>query len=160
MDNLATLTFKDNTESYIINDKTIKSKNSYFNKKIAKLQNVIKNINQGSKLKSFVQIPIQRLVELIEYKAELEGIQIVKINESYTSGCSSIYLEKLNKFNYNKSKRIARGLFKKGNKLTNADVNGSLNIMRKYSKDKCILKMLKQIRDNKVVDTPSRLRVS
>jgi len=58
LDNLATLTFKDNTESYIINDKTIKSKNSYFNKKIAKLQNVIKNINQGSKLKSFVQIPI------------------------------------------------------------------------------------------------------
>ena len=32
--------------------------------------------------------------------------------------------------------------------------------MRKYSKDKFIPKMLKQIRDNKVVDTPSRLRVS
>jgi len=66
----------------------------------------IKNINQGSKLKSFVQIPIQRLVELIEYKAELEGIQIVKINEIHTSGCSSIDLEKLNEFNYNNSRRI------------------------------------------------------
>ncbi|SDC66829.1 MULTISPECIES: RNA-guided endonuclease InsQ/TnpB family protein [unclassified Candidatus Frackibacter] len=214
LDNLATLTFKDNSESYIINGKTIKSKNSYFNKEIAKFQNIrmkqvgsdkfkdtqqirnlrlkrrnyvkdylhkasrkiielaienkvstiiigdLKNIKQDNSLKSFVQIPIQRLVELIEYKAELEGIKVILINESYTSGCSSVDLEKLNKANYDKSRRIARGLFKTGNKLINADVNGSLNIMRKYLKDKCIPKMLKQIRDNGVVDTPKRIRVA
>lgn len=40
LDNLATLTFKENTESYIINGKTIKSKNSYFNKEIAKFQRI------------------------------------------------------------------------------------------------------------------------
>jgi hypothetical protein len=40
------------------------------------------------------------------------------------------------------------------------DVNGSLNIMRKYLKDKCIPEIIKQIRDNGVVDSPSRLRVS
>jgi IS605 OrfB family transposase len=214
LDNLATLTFKDNSESYIINGKTIKSKNAYFNKKIAKLQSIrmkqlgtskvkdtnqirnlrlkrrnyvkdylhkasrkiidlaiehkvstiiigdLKNIKQGNSLKSFVQIPIQRLVELIKYKAELEGIKVVKINESYTSGCSSIDLEKLNKSNYDKSRRIARGLFKTANKIINADVNGSLNIMRKYLKDKCIPKMLKQIRDNGLVASPKRIRIS
>ncbi|WP_408955703.1 RNA-guided endonuclease InsQ/TnpB family protein [Natroniella sp. ANB-PHB2] len=214
LDNLATLTFKDTSKSYIINGKTIKSKNSYFNKEIAKLQSIrmkqlgtskvkdtkqirnlrlkrrnyvkdylhkasrkiidlaiqhkvstitigdLKDIKQGNSLKSFVQIPIQRLVELIEYKAELEGINVVKINESYTSGCSSIDLEKLNKSNYDKSRRIKRGLFKTGNKLINADVNGSLNIMRKYLKDKCIPKMLKQIRDNGLVASPKRIRIS
>jgi transposase len=82
------------------------------------------------------------------------------LTQSYTSGCSSINLEKLNKANYDKYRRIARGLLKTGNKLINADVNGSLNIMRKYLKDKCIPKMLKQIRDNGVVDSPSKLRVS
>ena len=72
----------------------------------------IKNIKQSSKIKSFVQIPIQRLKELIEYKAKLKGIKVVEINESYTSGCSAIDLEKINKSNYDKSRRIKRGLFK------------------------------------------------
>ena len=121
----------------------------------------IKNIKQSSKLKSFVQIPIQRLVELIEYKAKLNGIKVVKINESYTSGCSALDLEKINKSNYNKSRRITRGLFKTNQDLLiNADQNGSLNILRKYLKDKCILRPIKQARDNGYVANPSRLRVS
>ncbi|SHM64555.1 zinc ribbon domain-containing protein, partial [Halanaerobium congolense] len=113
------------------------------------------------KLKSFVQIPIQRLVELIEYKAKLNGIKVVKINESYTSGCSALDLEKTNKSNYNKSRRIKRGLFKTNQGLLiNADQNGSLNILRKYLKNKCILRPIKQARDNGYVANPSRLRVS
>jgi putative transposase len=82
------------------------------------------------------------------------------MNESYTSGCSALDLEGLNISNYNKSRRIKRGLFQTGNKLINADINGSLNIMRKYLRDKCIPKMINQIRDNGIVSTPSRLRVS
>jgi IS605 OrfB family transposase len=215
LDNLATLTFKNNSECYIINGKTIKSKNAYFNKKIASLQSIrmkqqgtskikdtkeikrlrlkrrnyirdylhkasfkildiavenkvdtivigdIKNIKHQNKLKSFVQIPIQRLVELIEYKAKLNGITVVKINESYTSGCSAVDLEKINKTNYEKSRRIKRGLFKTNEGLLiNADQNGSLNILRKYLKDKCILRPIKQARDNGFVANPSRLRVS
>ncbi|TDX37106.1 IS605 OrfB family transposase, partial [Halanaerobium congolense] len=121
----------------------------------------IKNIKQSSKLKSFVQIPIQRLVELIKYKAKLNGIKVVKINESYTSGCSALDLEKINKSNYNKSRRIKRGLFKTNQGLLiNADQNGSLNILRKYLKNKCILRPIKQARDNGYVANPSRLRVS
>ncbi|HKL13658.1 MAG TPA: RNA-guided endonuclease TnpB family protein, partial [Halanaerobiales bacterium] len=67
--------------------------------------------------------------------------------------------ESLSKTDYDKSRRIKRGLFKTGNKVINADVNGSLNIMRKHLKNG-IPKMVKQIRDMGEVDTPERLRVS
>ena len=96
----------------------------------------IKEIKQKMKKnKRFVQIPIQNLVEKIEYKAKLEGIEVVKITEEYTSGVSSIDKEEINKEKYEKSRRIKRGLFKtnKG-KIINADVNGSINILRKYIK--------------------------
>ena len=96
----------------------------------------IKEIKQNMKKnKRFVQIPIQNLVEKIEYKAKLEGIEVVKITEEYTSGVSSIDKEEINKEKYEKSRRIKRGLFKtnKG-KIINADVNGSINILRKYIK--------------------------
>jgi len=46
-----------------------------------------------------------------------------------------------------------------GNKIINADVNGSLNIMRKYLKNGTP-EMVKQIRDIGVVDTPERIRVA
>lgn len=216
LNNLATLTFKDNTENYIINGKSIKSKNSYFNKEITKLQSIrmkqtgsknfkdtngikqlrIKRKNyitnylhqasrkiidlaqkhQVSKIiigdlkeikqdmnynKSFVQIPIQRLKELIEYKAKIEGIELITVNESYTSGCSALDLEKLNRDNYNKSRRVERGLFKSNIGLTiNADVNGSLNIMRKFLNKECIPELVNQARDNGVVNPPSRLRIA
>ncbi len=124
---------------------------------IGDLKDIKQNMNYN---KSFVQIPIQKLVELIKYKAKLENIKVVKINESFTSGCSAIDLEKLNRNNYDKSRRIERGLFKTEDKIINSDVNGSLNILRKYLKDKCIPEMIDQIRDNGLVNSPSRLRVS
>jgi len=216
LNNLATLTFKDNVDNYIINGKSIKSKNSYFNKEITKLQAIkmkqtgsknFKDTNKIKKLrikrnnyildylhkasrkiinlakeyqvskiiigdikqikqnmnynKSFVQVPMQRLKELIEYKAKLEGIELITINEAYTSGCSALDLERLNRDNYNKSRRIERGLFKSNIGLTiNADVNGSLNIMRKFLNKKCIPKLVNQARDNGVVNPPSRLRIA
>ena len=93
----------------------------------------IKQKMQGNK--RFVQMPIQNLVEKIEYKAKLEGIEVVKITEEYTSGVSSIDKEEINKENYDKSRRIKRGLFKtEEGKIINADVNGSINILRKYVK--------------------------
>ena len=85
--------------------------------------------------KNFVQIPLQNLVNKIEYKAKLEGIKVVKISEKYTSGVSALDNEDITKENYDKKRRIYRGLFitKEGNKI-NADINGSLNILRKYLK--------------------------
>ena len=98
----------------------------------------IKNIKQNMKNnKSFVQIPLQNLVEKIIYKAKLEGIKVELIEESYTSGVSALDLEDITKNNYDISRRITRGLFvtNKGKKI-NSDVNGSLNILRKCKK-KC-----------------------
>ena len=111
--------------------------------------------------KSFVQIPIQRLKKLIEYKAKIEGIELITVNEAYTSGCSALDLETLNKSNYNPIRRIERGLFASNTGLTiNADVNGSLNIMRKFLNKKCIPELINQARDNGVVNPPSRLRIA
>ena len=96
----------------------------------------IKNIKQNMKNnKRFVQMPIQSLVQKITYKAQLEGIEVILIKENYTSGVSSLDKEEINKENYNKERRIERGLFKtKRGKIINADINGSLNILRKYVK--------------------------
>ena len=97
----------------------------------------IKEIKQNMKRNgSFVQIPLQSLVAKIEYKAKLEGIEVKKISEAYTSGVSSLDKEEISKENYNPRRRIHRGIFvsNKGKKI-NADINGSLNILRKYIKN-------------------------
>ena len=85
--------------------------------------------------KNFVQIPLYKLVQKIEYKAKLEGIKVEKISEKYTSGVSALDREDIIKENYNKRRRISRGIFvtNRGIKI-NADINGSLNILRKYIK--------------------------
>ena len=96
----------------------------------------LKDIKQGMDYnKNFVQVPISKLVKNIEYKAKLEGIKVEKISEKYTSGVSALDKEDIIKENYNKKRRISRGMFvtNKGIKI-NADINGSLNILRKYIK--------------------------
>lgn len=116
-------------------------------------------IKQENHTKSFVQIPQQELVNKMKYKAELAGLKVIMVNESYTSGCSAIDLEEINKTNYNKSRRITRGLFKTNNgMLINADVNGALNILRKYIKG--IPKAVQTARDNGRLDSPLRIRIA
>ena len=86
-----------------------------------------KRVNQN-----FVQIPFARLIEMIQYKAEEKGIAVILTEESYTSGTSFIDNEPPTKENYNKARRIHRGLFvsNKGIKI-NADLNGAYQILRK-----------------------------
>jgi len=68
-------------------------------------------------------------------------------------------LEPINKKNYNKNRRIERGLFVSNEDIKiNADINGSLNILRKY--DKCIPRLINEARDNGFLDNPIRLRVA
>lgn len=89
-------------------------------------------INLGVKMnQTFVSIPYNRLIEMLQYKCKLKGFKVVLINEAYTSKCSFLDNELICKHETYKGKRIKRGLFQtqKGI-LINADVNGSFNIMR------------------------------
>ncbi|ABP66074.1 transposase, IS605 OrfB family [Caldicellulosiruptor saccharolyticus DSM 8903] len=82
---------------------------------------------------NFVSIPFYDFVNMLKYKCEEEeGINFIVVEESYTSGCSFLDREEINKTSYNPQRRIKRGLFK-SNKgiLINADVNSAYNIIRK-----------------------------
>lgn len=100
---------------------------------IGDLKDIKQNMDYN---KNFVQIPLQNLVEKIKYKAAIEGIEVDYISEKYTSGVSALDKEEITKENYDKSRRKYRGLFitNEGKKI-NADINGSLNIIRKYIKN-------------------------
>lgn len=85
----------------------------------------------------FTGIPFQTLINQIGYKAEEVGITILATEESYTSKASFLdqddipIHEKGKKYSFS-GKRIKRGLYiSKSGQLINADVNGSLNILRK-----------------------------
>jgi len=81
---------------------------------------------------NFVSIPFYKLIWTIEYKCKMNGLNLIKHEESYTSKCSSIDLEPVTKHENYLGNRIKRGLFKTSKGLIiNADVNGSLNILRK-----------------------------
>ena len=79
---------------------------------------------------NFVSIPYNMLIQMLEYKCKLAGINVVIVNEAYTSKCSFLDEETIQKHDTYKGKRVKRGLFisSKGIKI-NADINGSLNIM-------------------------------
>ena len=80
---------------------------------------------------NFVFIPYNMLIQMLEYKCKLAGINFVIVNEAYTSICSSLDREKIGKHKNYAGKRISRGMFKSSSGvMINADVNGSLNIMR------------------------------
>lgn len=81
---------------------------------------------------SFIQIPYKQFINKLKYKCEDVGIKIIINNESYTSGTSFLDNELPIKDNYNKSRRVSRGLFisNNGTKI-NADLNGAYQIMRK-----------------------------
>ena len=82
---------------------------------------------------NFVQIPFTQVMKLLKYKCELRGIRFISNEESYTSKCSFLDEENICKNSSYLGKRVKRGLFETSNgKLINADVNGSLNIGRKY----------------------------
>ena len=81
---------------------------------------------------SFVGIPHLRFIEMIRYKAQNVGLNVILTEESYTSGTSFLDEEEPVKANYNKKRRVYRGLFvsNTGRKI-NADVNGAYQILKK-----------------------------
>lgn len=84
----------------------------------------------------FVQLPHRKLIEQIRYKAVLAGIEVRETEESYTSKCSALDLEPVQKHESYVGKRVKRGLFQTAKGLLiNADLNGCWNIARKVFGD-------------------------
>lgn len=109
------------------------------------LENVAKNLvigyNKGWKQKvklgkknnqNFVNIPYYKFKCMLEYKCEISNINLIEVNESYTSKCSFLDLERL--VHKEKGKNLGKRdkklyTTKEGYKI-HADINGSLNILR------------------------------
>lgn len=80
----------------------------------------------------FIMIPYEMLIKQLAYKCQSNGITFITTEESYTSGTSFLDNEEPCKENYNKERRVKRGLFQSNDgTLINSDVNGSLQIMKK-----------------------------
>lgn len=90
-------------------------------------------VNMGDRNnQNFTSIPHSKFIKMLEYKCKLVGIEVILVDESYTSKCSLIDLEDIGKKETHMGKRISRSLFKSKNGIIiNADINGSGNIMRK-----------------------------
>lgn len=81
---------------------------------------------------NFVSIPFYTFKNMLEYKCKTEGITVNVQEESYTSKVSFIDNEDIKKHETYLGKREQRGLFRSGTGQTiNADLNGSLNILKK-----------------------------
>ena len=88
---------------------------------------------------NFVNIPFNKVIDIIKYKAEDLGIKCIEQEESYTSKASFLDNDNIPTFNEDKNqkhtfsgKRITRNLYKtKNNQIIDADLNGALNIIKK-----------------------------
>ncbi len=90
-------------------------------------------INLGKKNnQNFVQIPFNKLIEKIQYKAAEAGITVITHEETHTSKCSFLDEEEICHHDEYLGIRIKRGLFISSKGITiNADVQGAYNIDRK-----------------------------
>ena len=98
-------------------------------------------VNNGKKNnQNFTSIHHARFVEMLTYKAQLKGIEVLISEESYTSKASFLDLDFIPVYGTKETikarfsgYRESRGMYKiKGKKVRiNADINGSYNILRK-----------------------------
>ena len=88
------------------------------------------------------------------------GINLVTQEESYTSKCDSLAFESVEKHTEYKGRRVKRGLFLSSlGKALNADINGALNILRKYLHLKEVneFSVLQEIIDRGLLYRPYRI---
>lgn len=123
-----------------------------------------RNSNMGKENnQNFVNIPYGKLRNKLEYLCELNNIQFVKQEESYTSKASFWDNDEIPVYNCDNPKeykfsgsRVYRGLYKtKIGKKFNADVNGALNILKKSN-----VVDINILYSRGEVDTPVRIRVA
>ena len=134
------------TSRYIVNHLVSNNINTLiigYNKEWKQETNIGKVNNQ-----KFIQIPYLKLVNQLQYKCKLEGINVIIQEESYTSKSSFIDNDFIPTFKSNtelnykfSGQRVVRGLYKSSEgRIINADLNGSLNILKKAvpnAFDKC-----------------------
>ena len=98
------------------------------------------SVNLGTKVnQSFTAIPHSRMIEMLVYKAQLLGIEVITREESYTSRASFLSLDPIPTYGDDtkgiqfSGYRESRGMYKQlgDRNRINADVSGSYNIMRK-----------------------------
>jgi IS605 OrfB family transposase len=81
---------------------------------------------------SFVLLPFNKLVLMLNYKAQDAGIRFISIREDYTSKCSFLDKEPIRQHTTYLGRRITRGLYcTSTGKVINSDVNGGYNIVKK-----------------------------
>lgn len=189
VNNLMAITSNNQCFSCVVNGRTLKSINQFFNKTLAELKSLLEKCNHQKSSKriqnlfrkrhnqikdylhkasrrvidicllkdigtivighnkgwkqecnmgkknnqNFVQIPFNTLISMIKYKAEEVGIKVIVVEESYTSKTDHLVLEEMKHIDNRKNKRLKRGLFKSdyNGRIINADVNGSIGILRK-----------------------------
>ena len=120
--------------TYIVNQAVSKNIGTIvvgYNKEWKQDTNMSKSNNQN-----FVNIPFYRFINMLDYKCKLKGINFQTITEEYTSKCSFIDEEEIEKHINYVGKRISRNFFRtKKGILINADINGAYNILKKYMKE-------------------------
>lgn len=146
---------------YIINyciDNNIDTVVCGMNKDFQRYSNLGKVNNQ-----KFTQIPFGKIRDTLNYLCELNGINFIEQEESYTSKASFWDRDEIPVFNSESKvncdfsgKRVHRGLYRsKNGMLLNADLNGSLNIIRKSN-----VVSLEALYSRGVLNPPLRIRVA
>ena len=101
---------------------------------------LIMGIDLHSKLenRNFCMIPFNKLIEILKYKCEENGIECMEQEESYTSKASflnndfmPVYGEKNKDYEFSGWRNGRTYKIKGKNQRIHADLNGALNIMRK-----------------------------
>jgi putative transposase len=89
---------------------------------------------------NFVSVPHARFIEMLAYKADLVGIQVMVTEESYTSKASVLDADPLPVYDAARpapafsGRRVKRGLYRAADgRHINADVNGAYNIICKVA---------------------------
>lgn len=113
---------------------------------------------------SFTNLPLGRISEKLEYLCARNNIKFHKQEESYTSKSDflandplPLYGAKKDKTYVFSGKRISRGQYQSAvGKVINADVNGSLNILRKSG----IVDLTKIPNFSECLKQPNRIRIA
>ena len=91
-----------------------------------------KTLKEDTYHRIFKQLPVHRIVEILEYKTKEYGITLHVTEESHTSGTSFWDDELPTPIYYDKSRRKHRGCFIANDGVrVNADVNAAFQIIRK-----------------------------